>query len=103
MIASLTFTSCEDFLTEEVRGQQNLDTYFQSAEEAEAFITGCYQAITFGGWWNINTVWLLSEMCSDDGWMGNTSQSQRCDGTICTPNPYFICHFLFNETSPLLM
>lgn len=41
MIASLTFTSCEDFLTEEVRGQQNLDTYFQSAEEAEAFITGC--------------------------------------------------------------
>lgn len=39
MIASLTFTSCEDFLTEEVRGQQNLDTYFQSAEEAEAFIT----------------------------------------------------------------
>lgn len=69
MIASLTFTSCEDFLTEEVRGQQNLDTYFQSAEEAEAFITGCYQAITFGGWWNINTVWLLSEMCSDDGWM----------------------------------
>ena len=67
MIASLTFTSCEDFLTEEVRGQQNLDTYFQSAEEAEAFITGCYQAITFGGWWNINTVWLLSEMCSDDG------------------------------------
>ena len=44
MIASLTFTSCEDFLTEEVRGQQNLDTYFQSAEEAEAFITGCYQA-----------------------------------------------------------
>ena len=76
LIASLTFTSCEDFLTEEVRGQQNLDTYFQSVEEAESFITGCYQAITFGGWWNINTVWLLSEMCSDDGWMGNTSQSQ---------------------------
>lgn len=76
LIASLTFISCEDFLTEEVRGQQNLDTYFQSAEDAETFITGCYQAITFGGWWNINTVWLLSEMCSDDGWMGNTTQSQ---------------------------
>lgn len=76
LIASLTFTSCEDFLTEEVRGQQNLDTYFQSEEECESFITGCYQAITFGGWWNINTVWLLSEMCSDDGWMGNTTQSQ---------------------------
>lgn len=76
LIASLVFSSCEDFLTEEVRGQQNLDTYFQSEEECESFITGCYQAITFGGWWNINTVWLLSEMCSDDGWMGNTTQSQ---------------------------
>lgn len=98
MIASLTFTSCEDFLTEEVRGQQNLDTYFQSAEEAEAFITGCYQAITFGGWWNINTVWLLSEMCSDDGWMGNTSQSQsdyislahyQGTGQAMVPSPTF--------------
>ena len=76
LIVSLTFTSCEDFLTEEVRGQQNLDTYFQSVEEAESFINGCYQAITFGGWWNTNTLWLLSEMCSDDGWMGNTTQSQ---------------------------
>ena len=41
LIASLTFTSCEDFLTEEVRGQQNLDTYFQSVEEHQ------YGMVTF--------------------------------------------------------
>ena len=76
LFGSLTFTSCEDFLTEEVRGKQNLDTYFTTADECEAYITGCYQDITCGGWWNINTVWLLSEMCSDDAWMGNTTQSQ---------------------------
>lgn len=76
LFGSLTFTSCEDFLTEEVRGQQNLDTYFTTADECEAYITGCYQDITCGGWWNINTVWLLSEMCSDDARMGNTTQSQ---------------------------
>ena len=76
LIATLTFTSCEDFLTEEVRGQQNLDSYFTTIEECESYITGCYQDITCGGWWNINTVWLLSEMCSDDAWMGNTTQSQ---------------------------
>ena len=76
LITSLAFASCDDFLNEEVRGKQNLDTYFQNADEIQSFITGCYQAITFGGWWNINTVWLLSEMCSDDGWMGNTTQSQ---------------------------
>ena len=74
--AALTFTSCEDFLTEEVRGQQNLDTYFSTLEECNSYVTGCYQDITCGGWWNINTVWLLSEMCSDDAWMGNTTQSQ---------------------------
>lgn len=76
LFSSLAFTSCEDFLTEEVRGQQNLDTYFTTADECESYITGCYQDITCGGWWNINTVWLLSEMCSDDAWMGNTTQSQ---------------------------
>ena len=74
--AALTFTSCEDFLTEEVRGQLNLDSYFTTVEECESYITGCYQDITCGGWWQINTVWLLSEMCSDDAWMGNTTQSQ---------------------------
>ena len=76
IFSSLMFVSCEDFLTEEVRGKQNLDTYFSTAEECQAYITGCYQGITFGDWWQINTVWLLSEMCSDDAWMGNTSQDQ---------------------------
>ena len=76
LIASLMFTSCEDFLTEDVRGQLNVDTYYKSIEECESAVTSCYQALTYGGWWQINTVWLLSEMCSDDAWMGNTTQSQ---------------------------
>lgn len=77
LFAALTFTtSCEDFLTEDIRGQQNLDNYFQSIEECESYMVSCYQALTYGDWWQINTVWLLSEMCSDDAWMGNTTQSQ---------------------------
>lgn len=76
LIASLMFTSCEDFLTEDARGQLNVDTYYKSIEECESAVTSCYQALTYGGWWQINTVWLLSEMCSDDAWMGNTTQSQ---------------------------
>lgn len=31
---------CNDFLEENVRGQENLDTYFQDADEAQAFIMG---------------------------------------------------------------
>ena len=57
-----------------VRGQLNVDTYYKSIEECESSVTSCYQAMTYGGWWQINTVWLLSEMCGDDAWMGNTSQ-----------------------------
>lgn len=52
LIASLLFTtSCEDFLTEEVRGQENLDTYFSSIETCESYVTSCYSYITCGGWW----------------------------------------------------
>ena len=74
LIASVTLAGCSDFLEEDVRGKENLDTYFQTEEEAISFINGCYNALTFNGWWQINTVWLLSDMCSDDKWMGNTSQ-----------------------------
>ena len=47
LIASLVFTSCEDFLTEDVRGQLNVDTYYKSIEECESAVTSCYQAMTY--------------------------------------------------------
>ena len=50
LITSVTFAGCSDFLQEDVRGQENLDTYFQTEEEAESFLTGCYSALTYGGW-----------------------------------------------------
>lgn len=80
LITALLTTSCEDFLTEDVRGQENLDTYFSNEEEAENFITGCYASITYDDWWQIDNFWILADMCSDDYWMGNCTQSQ--DGYI---------------------
>lgn len=75
--ATMLFSSsCSDFLVEDVRGQENLDTYFQSEKDAESFLTGCYNAITYHGWWQVENFWLMSDMCSDDLWMGNTTQSQ---------------------------
>jgi len=76
LFATVTFSSCSDFLEEDVRGQENLDTYFQSEADAEAFLTGCYNAITYHGWWQIENFWILTDMCSDDLWMGNTIQDQ---------------------------
>ena len=61
LVVTLFFTSCEDFLTEEIRGQQNLETYFTDIEDCEAYIVGWYLAITPAGWGNINTDTLLSE------------------------------------------
>lgn len=67
--------ACDDFLTESVKGQQNLDSYFSNAQEATSYLNGCYQALAFDDWWQVNNFFIFTDMCSDDMWMGNTSQS----------------------------
>lgn len=67
--------SCDDFLTEDTRGKENLDTYFSSAEEVESYTNGCYFEIAKDDWWQIYNCWLLSDMTTDDMWDGNTTQS----------------------------
>lgn len=76
LAAAVMLSSCSDFLEEDVRGQQNLDNYFQSEADAESFLTGCYAAITYDDWWQVDNFWILTDMCSDDLWMGNTAQDQ---------------------------
>lgn len=73
--ALTTMASCDDFLTEEIRGTENLDTYFGSADEVNSYVGGCYFEIAKGGgWWQIYNTWLLSDMTTDDLWDGNTTQ-----------------------------
>ncbi len=86
---SLT-TSCNDFLTEDVRGSENLDTYFSTPEEVETYVGGCYYQIAKGGgWWQIYNTWLISDMTTDDLWDGNTSQDDGYqDVTHFMPNGY---------------
>lgn len=70
-----TLTSCNDFLTEDVRGQENLETYFSSEEEVNSYVGGCYfQIAKGGGWWQVYNTWLLADMTTDDLWDGNTTQ-----------------------------
>lgn len=78
-LAALSFClpSCNDFLEEDVRGQENLDTYFQGAEDAQSFVMGCYGSITEYTWWKVERMWVLADMCTDDYWMGNTGQPQE--------------------------
>ena len=70
---TLGFVSCDDFLTEDARGVENLDTYFQNEEEATSFINGCYATLVYDDWWQIYNPWLLADIVSDDLWAGNTT------------------------------
>lgn len=73
--AALALSSCDDFLTEDVRGTENLDTYFKTTEEVNSYVGGCYFEIAKGGgWWQIYNTWLISDMTTDDLWDGNTTQ-----------------------------
>ncbi|MDE6521756.1 MAG: RagB/SusD family nutrient uptake outer membrane protein [Muribaculaceae bacterium] len=76
ILAGITLsTSCNDFLTEEERGKENLETYFSTPDEVESAVGGCYYQIAKGGgWWQIYNTWLLSDMTTDDLWDGNTTQ-----------------------------
>ena len=69
-------SSCNDFLTEEPRGTENLDTYFSTPEEVESYVGGCYFQLAKGGsWWEVYNMWLISDMTTDDLWDGNTTQT----------------------------
>lgn len=71
---TLGLSSCSDFLDEPLRGQQDMENYFSTEEECAKQITGCYQAIAYDDWWQIYKFWGATEMCTDDEWMGNTTQ-----------------------------
>lgn len=76
-LAAFLFGSCSDFLDEPVRGKQDLSEYFKTEDECKQQITGCYQSIFFlDDWWQIQEFYIVSDMCTDDMWLGNTSQEQ---------------------------
>lgn len=67
-------TSCSDFLDEPVLGQQDLGNYFSNEDECARQVTGCYQSLAFDDWWQIYKFYVCGDMCTDDEWMGNTTQ-----------------------------
>ena len=71
---SLAFTGCSDFLEEPIRGQQDLSEYFKTEDECKQQVTGCYQSLFYDDWWQIQKFYLAGDMCTDDMWMGNTTQ-----------------------------
>ena len=77
LIASLGWgmTSCEDFITHEKRGVQDLDNYFQTDTECHDFVIDLYKrALLNNDWEPIAHTRVTNETATDDAWMGNTGQ-----------------------------
>ncbi len=70
-------SSCKDFIEVTPRGQQNLDTYFQTATECQTFLNGEYRRIwMLWDWGALVCPYVTNQMATDDAWMGNTEQDQ---------------------------
>ena len=67
-------TSCSDFLEEPILGQQDMNNYFATEEECANQVIGCYAYLACDDWWQIYKHYGLVDMCTDDEWMGNTTQ-----------------------------
>jgi len=86
LTAALALASCSDFLDQPKRGVENLETYFQTKEQCEKFLIGCYGAIFYDDWWQTGKLTQAIDMCTDDGWMGNTDQ----DATAHLPLAHYL-------------
>ena len=72
---SLVAPSCsEDFITTPQNGVEDLDNYFTTAEECEAFAGELYVNFAFWHDWWQQYLRLINETATDDAWMGNLDQ-----------------------------
>jgi len=69
--------ACENFLNEPIQGVQIVDNYFQTEEECQKFVAGCYRGIfQFGDWYGTQFFHVLTESATDDAWLSNPTQAQ---------------------------
>lgn len=76
LVAIFSLGSCEKFLDEPIRGIQTVDNYFETEEECEAFLMGCYKGMYQDDWWMIQFFYILTETGTDDFWLSNPTQAE---------------------------
>ncbi|GGD03633.1 RagB/SusD family nutrient uptake outer membrane protein [Hyunsoonleella pacifica] len=76
MVVALSAVSCnkEEILDQPLRGQETLDDFFSTAENAELFVNGIYRKVNGESWFQVNFQRQINEMATDDNWAGNTRQ-----------------------------
>lgn len=68
------FSSCEDFLTENLKGSFSSDTFYRNDKQAIQAINGVYQGISFSS--ADNVIWVFGDVASDDAVKGGNPGDQ---------------------------
>ena len=74
------FSSCENFLDEEIKGTQTSNTIFKTKPEADYAMTGVYNALNFTS--SSNMIWVFGDVASDDAVKGGSPGNQTDIGYI---------------------
>jgi len=74
MMGLILISSCEDFLTEDLKGEFSTDTFYENESQAIQAINGVYNAISFTG--SKNDIWVFGDVASDDAVKGGNAGDQ---------------------------
>jgi hypothetical protein len=74
VLTLILFSSCEDFLTENLKGSFSTDTYYKNDKQALQSINGVYHAISFSS--ADNVIWVFGAVASDDAVKGGNPGDQ---------------------------
>lgn len=74
VFSAAVFTACNDFLTENLKGDFSSDTFYQNEDQALQAVNAAYNAITFKGF--DNALWVFGDVASDDAVKGGSAGDQ---------------------------
>jgi len=75
LFMALGAASCKDYITIQPRGTLDLNYYFQTKADCDAYINVVYRRSIQGlSWYDVASPESALQMSTDDGWMGNTQQ-----------------------------
>ena len=74
-----SFSACEDFLDQPVKGKQVLSNYFSNEDECMKALSGCYASLSPQDWWENDFFYMVGDICSDDAFKGNSIEGDQRD------------------------
>ena len=74
VITLILFNSCQDYLTENLKGSFSTDTFYKNDKQALQAIAGTYNAISFSS--ADNVIWVFGDVASDDAVKGGNPGDQ---------------------------